>query len=212
MSHGYLRKRWVLAACLGALVGFAVRNLAYYPLRVTSNSMSPIIVAGDWLVVSASRPVEQRSIGRGDIILFRFPPDGSDRAVKRVVAVSGDQVEAGSATVSVNGIPVITTLPDSAGFAAKRLPSMRIPEGFLYVLGDNAGSSIDSRSFGLLPVNEVVGIVSLVLKPVGWISALRKPGSLWETGNAGYATQPVLYSKPVMGLQLINPNKLYQPW
>ena len=130
MSHGYLWKRWVLAACLGALVGFTVRNLAYYPLRVTSNSMSPTIVAGDWVVASAWHPAAQGGVVRGDIVLFRFPPDGSDRAVKRVVAVSGDQVEAGSATVRVNGIPVIATSLDSAGFAAKRLPGMRIPEGF----------------------------------------------------------------------------------
>jgi signal peptidase I len=157
---------------VGLTIGAAVRSFAYYPLRVTSNSMSPTVAVGDWVVISARRPGSEISVDRGDIVLFRYPLGGEGRAIKRVVAVAGDEVRtAGPNVVLVNG--------EARGDTAVHEPSehgteetaehpsdapMRIPDGYFFILGDNVHSSVDSRSLGLLPEAEVVGKVAAVIK------------------------------------------------
>lgn len=161
------RKLIALAACLGLIAGVAVRNLAYYPLRVTSNSMVPTVAAGDWVVISPEQPATKAAIHRGDIVLFRFPFGGTGQAIKRIVAVAGDRVNAERDEVRVNG--------ERADYGLKRqnpeaipLASLNqvivIPEGYYYILGDNLASSVDSRSLGLLPQTEVMGKVSFVVR------------------------------------------------
>lgn len=171
MSLGRGWKLTILAAGLGAVGGFAVRTLAYYPLRVTSNSMAPAIVTGDWVAVSTWSPGARRDIERGDIIVFRFPAGSSGRAVKRVVAIAGDQVETSQGAVRVNGkTAAIASSGKDAGVKDAGVPGgegtgnfLRVPEGSLFILGDNVESSIDSRSLGPLPESEVVGVVLLVI-------------------------------------------------
>jgi signal peptidase I len=158
----------VAAALLGLTVGAAIRSFAYYPLRVTSNSMFPTVVAGDWVVISARRPGSDVPVDRGDIVLFTFPFGGPGRAIKRVVAVAGDEVStAGPNVVLVNGDEASW---GSSGHSPDEIreksadAALRIPEGYVYILGDNVRSSIDSRSLGLLPQAEVLGKVAAVIK------------------------------------------------
>ena len=159
----------ILAAALfGLTVGAAVRSFAWYPLRITSNSMLPTVVAGDWVVIAPRRPGSEAPVERGDIVLFTFPFGGDGRAIKRVVAVPGDEVStAGPDVVLVNGESVVHG-------AAERGPNetreqspdatLRVPEGYFYILGDNVLSSVDSRSLGLLPQAEVLGKVAAVIR------------------------------------------------
>jgi signal peptidase I len=99
--------RLVLAAALfGLTVGAVVRSFAWYPLRVTSNSMLPTVAAGDWVVVAARRPRAEVPIDRGDIVLFTFPFGGAGQAIKRVVAVPGDEVAYLNQQLSINGKPI----------------------------------------------------------------------------------------------------------
>lgn len=158
----------VAAAVVGATIGVAIRSFAYYPLRVTSNSMLPTVAAGDWVVISARRSGSDFAIERGDIVLFTFPFDGPERAIKRVVAIAGDEVRtAGPDVVLVNGDVVSrepsSNDPDEIGETPADA-AIRIPEGHVYILGDNVRSSIDSRSLGLLPEAEVLGKVAAVLR------------------------------------------------
>lgn len=155
------------AALIGLTAGAAVKSFAFYPLRITSNSMFPTVAAGDWVVVSARRPGTEVPVERGDIVLFTFPFGGDGRAIKRVVAVAGDEVRtAGPDVVLVNGA-VASREPQRHGAdGAGEQPAdtaVRIPEGYVYILGDNVRSSIDSRSLGLLPRTEVLGKVATVL-------------------------------------------------
>ena len=157
----------VAAALLGLTVGAAVRSFAYYPLRVASNSMSPTVTAGDWVVIAAPRPGADVPVERGDIVLFRFPPGGDGRAIKRVVAVAGDEVRtAGPNVVLVNGAaPSYESSPhgvDEREISADA--TIRVPDGSFFILGDNLLSSVDSRSLGLLPQAEVVGKVAAVIR------------------------------------------------
>ena len=158
----------VAAALFGLTVGAAVRSFAWYPLRITSNSMFPTVVAGDWVVISARRPGAEAPVDRGDIVLFTFPFGGDGRAIKRVVAVAGDEVStAGPDVVLVNGDSAVHGIPKRGPNETMERPAdttVRVPEGYLYILGDNVRSSVDSRSLGLLPQAEVLGKVAAVIK------------------------------------------------
>ena len=158
----------VAAALFGLTIGAAVRSFAWYPLRITSNSMFPTVVAGDWVVISPRRPGSEAPVERGDIVLFTFPFGGDGRAIKRVVAVAGDEVRtAGPDVVLVNG-DIVSRAPSDHGAAEVGETSadaaLRIPEGYVYILGDNVRSSLDSRSLGLLPQTEVLGKVAAVIR------------------------------------------------
>lgn len=157
-----------VAALVGLTVGAAVKTFAFYPLRVTSNSMLPTVAAGDWVVISARRLGSEAPVDRGDIVLFRFPLGGPGQAIKRVVAVAGDEVStAGPDVVLVNGDAVSWGPSGHGPHEIREKPAaaaLRIPEGYVYILGDNVRSSIDSRSLGLVPQAEVLGKVAAVIK------------------------------------------------
>jgi signal peptidase I len=162
----------VAAGLIGLTIGAAIRSFAYYPLRVTSGSMLPTVAVGDWVVIAARHTGSEIAVDRGDIVLFRYPFGGEGRAIKRVIAVAGDEVRiAGPDLVLVNG----QANGDTSGHGSsdhgsnemrdrEQDATMRIPDGYFFILGDNVHSSIDSRSLGLLPQTEVVGKVAAVLK------------------------------------------------
>ena len=156
------------AALVGLTIGAAVKSFAFYPLRVTSNSMLPTVAAGDWVVVAARRSGAEVPIDRGDIVLFTFPFGGAGQAIKRVVAIPGDEVRvAGPNVVLVNGEVASRGWSENGPEKIGEKPAdaaVRIPEGYVYILGDNARSSIDSRSLGLLPRAEVLGKVAAVIR------------------------------------------------
>jgi signal peptidase I len=176
---------WVaIAGLLGAGLAIVVRAWAVYPARVTSGSMSPTLVRGDWLAARKLSGRDRETIRRSQIVLFRFPLGSSGRAVKRVVAVGGDSVEVGKRYVSVNGHRIPTAGgPDLArGPDGKDRPlplRERVPAGHVFLLGDNAAASIDSRSFGPAPDSELVGRVSFVIgRPAWWQLALLVAGAV----------------------------------
>jgi signal peptidase I len=176
---------WVaFAAVLGAGAANGIRTWGLYPARVTSGSMSPTLVRADWLVAHKLAGRDRGTIRRSQIVVFRFPFGSSGRAVKRVVAVAGDRVEIGKRYVRVNGHTIRTAGGPAVAVGLDReekpLPVReRVPAGHVFLLGDNAAASIDSRSFGPVPDSELVGRVSFVIgQPAWWLVALLAAGAL----------------------------------
>jgi signal peptidase I len=102
----------------------------------------------------------------GDLLVFRYPADPRRTYLKRCVAVEGQQVEIRDKVVLVDGVrapvPALAKNADPRIFAAGKSPrdhlaSRRVPPGQLFVLGDNRDYSRDSRSWGFLPRDLVVG-------------------------------------------------------
>jgi signal peptidase I len=130
--------------------------------------MSPAIEADQWVVVHDVGEGGHLAPERGDVVLFRFPLGTDGRAVKRIIAVAGDVVAFTDERVTVNGdTSAIAGSP--AASAEARTGTVTVPPGNVFVLGDNAIASIDSRSFGTVPESEVVGIVRYVIpqRPAG---------------------------------------------
>jgi signal peptidase I len=133
--------------------------------------MEPTLVEGDRVLVN--RLVYHfRSPERGDVIVFH-PPDrpGSDPFIKRVVAVSGDTVAVHDGVLWVNYVaqdePYIKERPILDDF-----PEITIDPGYVWVMGDNRNNSGDSRVFGPVSEEAIMGEAFAVYWPLGHLSGL----------------------------------------
>jgi signal peptidase I len=163
---GELTLREILAFGLGSLVALAAFNTGVAHARmVPSGSMAPTFVAGDRLLVVQHK----NEVQRGEVLVFQAPlPDqsGGDDApyVKRCVAIAGDEVEViPGHGLLVNGKP--TCEPYVREHARYHWGPAIVPDGRVFVLGDNRNNSFDSHFWGFLPTNRVIGRPAAVIWP-----------------------------------------------
>ncbi len=187
--------REILEAVVLALVVLVVLQGTVRNFKVEGSSMSPTLEGGQYLVVDQvsyakvdmerlSRIVPFWNVSgsetkyafdppiRGEIIVFRFPHDPSKDFVKRVVGLPGETIEVRSGTVFVDGTP----LDEPYLQRMDRSDSRRtvLGEKDYYVIGDNRRNSNDSRAWGVVPEENIVGKVWLVYWPwddVGVVSS-----------------------------------------
>jgi signal peptidase I len=160
---------------LPLLIGY-VRAHQVEPLRIPSASMSPAVMQGDFLFADKryNCPGCSGSVRRGDIAIFVYPNDRNMLYIKRVLGLPGDHVQISGRELRINGKPLASAQPTASGDAqtesidgrhwqvlwgAEPPPALDItvPPGQVFVLGDNRRASVDSRAFGTVPLQEVVG-------------------------------------------------------
>jgi signal peptidase I len=132
---------------------------ALEPLRVSSQSMSPTLVAGDQVVVD-KLSVHWRPPSEGELVVFR-DPQRRELVVKRVVAVSGQTVAIEDAELVVDGAVRHEPQVDLSRIDSTYFGPVSVPPDAVFVLGDNRSESIDSRTYGAVPLGDVVGRVVL---------------------------------------------------
>ena len=155
-TAGSRRARWrmPLLALVGLLALVLLRTYVLEPIRVTSDSMSPTLNKGAVVLVQKL----DRTPERGDLVTFDSPLDG-ERNVKRVVGVGGDVVDIRDAVLHVNGRDVQEAYVDLASIDALYYGPVTVPDDAVLVMGDRRAGSIDSRSFGPIPLEELTGVV-----------------------------------------------------
>jgi signal peptidase I len=147
-----------LTVFLPAKIWMSLLGIA--PFRFSSDSMSPTIQKGDFLM-SDPNAYENLLPQRGDLVVFEYPKESSKRFLMRVIAVDGEPEEIKDRQVQINGEP----LPESYKTQADMPPDnsrdnfgpLKIPAGHCFVLGDNRDKSYDSRFWGALPFANVKG-------------------------------------------------------
>jgi signal peptidase I len=157
MSKSLLR---TILQPLGIAVGvaLAVRG-AVHIYSIPSASMAPTLEAGDQIVVTRYVGSEPK---RGDVIVFQSITQADELLVKRVAAVPGDLVDSRLGRLRIGGHTV--SEPYVLRQAATGAIEMQvIPAGCYFVLGDNRDDSLDSRSWGFVPREKIVGRARLVL-------------------------------------------------
>ena len=125
-----------------------------------SASMEPTLLKGQKLRFRFLTAVDARFVKHGDIVAFRYPDDSGVHYVKRVVAVGGDTVELRQRVLLVNGVevsePYTQFLP---GAEAENFGPMVVPEGHVFLLGDNRNRSMDSRNYGTIELDAIKALV-----------------------------------------------------
>lgn len=128
---------------------------------VDGNSMNGTLKDGEHLIITDVFYTPER----GDIIVFEdFTIDTTEPLVKRVIAVEGDMIRVTGGKVYVNE-ELITEPYVSSLETRKDVPLMTVPEGEVFVMGDNRGDSHDSRDFGTVSVDSILGKVILRFYP-----------------------------------------------
>ena len=194
------------------IVVFLLRSFLFEPFKIPSGSMIPTLLVGDLILVNKFaygirlpvlniKVTEGQKPQRGDVMVFRYPPNPSQDFIKRVVGVPGDTVAYLNKRLTINGKPVETkALPDFLdedatqyfkqfeenlgdkphrmlnddrrpafvpgadhfeGFEACSYTvegvTCRVPEGKYFMMGDNRDNSLDSRYWGFVPDQNIVG-------------------------------------------------------
>ena len=164
---------FLLYLVLIVLIMFSIRTVLIDPVRVDGKSMLDTLVDGQVMIVDRTAYAFSTP-ARGDIVLCYYPDEyyesqGLQYAtrVKRVIAVGGDTIETIDGELYVNGEKLVEPYltPDRVG--GQYVRAQRIPDGCVYVMGDNRSVSRDSRydTVGPIPFYRVVGKVRFILFP-----------------------------------------------
>lgn len=154
---------WLLVGLLVALVLAWV--FVAEPVRVPSSSMRPTLLPGDQVLVDKVT-YRLREPRRGELVVFH-PPVGDGLALKRVVALPGDRVGLRDGVLFVSGRPVREGYVDYGSVDGTFFGPVTVPAGHVFVMGDQRANSEDSRAYGAVPEDDVVGRAVLVLWPPG---------------------------------------------
>ncbi len=152
---------WLVSIIVAVALAFCIRTFLVEPYMVEGSSMYPTLVNHERLIVDKL----SYFIGnpkRGEIVVFRFPKDESRDFIKRVIAVGGDTVEMRNGQVFVNGTALQEAYIYKNDPKGRNLSNYRkavVPEGTIFVLGDNRNNSEDSRfaDVGFVPHKLVKG-------------------------------------------------------
>lgn len=189
------------------LIVFLLRSFLYEPFRIPSGSLEPTLMTGDFILVNKfdygiRLPVIHTKLfntgtpQRGDIMIFRWPPNPSFDFIKRVIGLPGDHISYVNKELTVNGEKIPQTFLQNtiaineagekwqaeekqenllgikhnifvnADKTSRDFNDIVVPEGMYFVMGDNRDDSADSRFWGFVPEKNIVG--KAVLTWMSW--------------------------------------------
>ena len=181
---------WIALIAGTVVVALVLRTFIVTAFWIPSASMQPTLALNDRILVNQL----DRQPGRGDIVVFHAIPgtqaeDAPKDLVKRVIGLPGDTIEAKDGIVYINGAPLAerylpdgvytedfgpalkspsgTPLLDDAGRAVTVIPA-----GSYFMMGDNRGDSRDSREWGPVPGDEIIGSAFLRFWPINRLGLL----------------------------------------
>jgi signal peptidase I len=175
-SHSALRSlvEWVLVIAAALAVALVLRALLFQAYWIPSESMEPTLQRDDRVLVNRLS-YRLHDVNRGDVIVFARPPGEPDTGIadliKRVVGLSGETIEARDGMLYVDGRLLIE------GYTADGPPFMdfgpiEVPEGHVFVMGDNRNNSRDSRYFSAIDEDSIVGRAFVLFWPLNRIGLL----------------------------------------
>jgi len=183
-------REYVEAIIIAIILAMFIRTFVVQAFKIPSGSMLPTLQIGDHLLVNkfiygvklpfkGNILIPIKNPAQGDVVVFRFPKDRSVDYIKRVIGTPGDTVEIKNKTVFVNGKPIEDTHAHIAsqkvlskeGSPRDNLGPILVPEDRIFVMGDNRDNSYDSRFWGFVDQNDVLGKAFILY----WSWDIKKP-------------------------------------
>jgi signal peptidase I len=168
---------WALVIGGAVVLAIVVKAVLLQAFYIPSESMYPTLQRGDRVLVN-KLSYRLHDVNRGDIVVFERPPSETATdipdLIKRVVGLSGEQIVIEGGRVLVDGEPLeesylpegVTTTADNAPNQCPREDPCLVPEGEVWVMGDNRNDSKDSRYFGTIDEDTIVGRAFVVVWPL----------------------------------------------
>ncbi len=167
------RKEWLEPIVIAFALAFLIRSFVLEPFKIPSGSMEDTLLVGDQFMAAkflygirmpfgGSFLVRYNDPSPGDVIVFKYPEDPSKDYIKRCVAVEGQTIEIRDKEVFVDGvrqdIPEHAKFTDSLTYGRRdNMPPTVVPDDCMFVMGDNRDNSHDSRFWGFVPYENIVG-------------------------------------------------------
>ena len=174
-------KEYLEPIVFAVLIALFIRAFIVQAFKIPSSSMEPTLLVGDHLLVykfiygiripyTDIKFLQYNKPKRGDIVVFIFPKDRRKDFIKRVIGTEGEKVEIIHNKIYINGKVIDDpwghfTMPRSS---IEDYSPVKVPEGSLFVMGDNRDNSQDSRFWGFVNINEVKGKAFIVYFSLNW--------------------------------------------
>lgn len=162
---------------IASVIVLPIRYFLFQPFIVKGESMLPNFQPGNYLIVDEisyrfSNPQ------RGDVVVFKYPKDKTQKFIKRIIGLPGETVEVKDGKVTIykdDKMEVLDEkyLPNPSGTIGTLKLALGVDEYF--VLGDNREFSYDSRAWGSVPIKNIIGKVFLRVLPVTTLSKITVP-------------------------------------
>ena len=170
---------------LTLLIFWVIQSFVAQPYRVEQQSMETTLEPDQYVLVDKLTP-RWDTYKRGDIVVFTPPPDWQSGSavtpyIKRVIGVGGDNIEIHDGKVFVNDIELVEPYVFQEDGKPQQTEDVlqtahwAVPEGELFLMGDHRGSSADSREFGTVAVDKVIGRAWLRYWPLNTLEILPTP-------------------------------------
>jgi len=156
-------------------IALFVRTFVVQAFKIPSESMKPTLLVGDHILVNkfiygiripfvGKKIVTFKAPKRGDVVVFIYPNDRSKDFIKRVIGLPGEKVEIREREIYINDRPIEDPWgvyerdnPSWGASASDTYGPQTVPPGSLFVMGDNRDNSQDSRYWGFVPLDDVLG-------------------------------------------------------
>lgn len=171
---------WEIAkiVIIALLIVVPIRYFIFQPFFVRGQSMEPNFYNGDYLIIDeiSYRFGEPQ---RGEVVVFKYPDNPSQRYIKRIVGLPGEriEIEAGQVLIYQNGTNQVL---DESGYLPEFLQTLgnieiSLDQDEYFVLGDNRPFSSDSRKWGSLPEENIIGRVIIRAWPIDALAKIELP-------------------------------------
>lgn len=164
---------WVVILVSAVVLALVFRAFLFQAFSIPSGSMEQTLQIDDRVMVNRLS-YRLHDVNRGDVVVFHKPEglqSEHDELIKRVVAIAGESIEGKDNAVYIDGNRVAEPYLDPSDTIFDFGPVV-IPDGHVFVMGDNRDNSSDSRVFGPIPTDTIVGRAFFIYWPLGRVQSL----------------------------------------
>lgn len=169
-------KEYAQSIIIAFILAMIIRTFVIQVFKIPTGSMKPTLIEGDRIIVNKfiyrfARPKT------GDVIVFKYPVEPKKDFIKRLVGIPGDTLQIIDGKIIVNDRPLSGAVFKDIFYYNRGeyadVDKITVPKDSYFVLGDNSANSVDSRYWGFVPKNYLLGKAMVVFWPVNRLKVIK---------------------------------------